>query len=294
MLALSKPVPRARIAGLQMAAISLQDVREPHAFVAAFRGDDRYIADYLLEEVLQRQPVEFQQFMLQTSVLDRLSGSLCNAVTGRNDSQTVLNTLERANLFVLPLDNRREWFRYHQLFANLLQQRLLDTAGAAAVLELKRRASQWHAAHGNFVDAVEIALSCGEYEQAVAIIEISDGPVFIGGELNTLRQWSERIPATVIAAHLRLNLMVIWACHATGHPQQAKRFVQLLEQTIGVFSAIDFLGDSPPSRELSSLERYALLEACVLLTSIAVEIARPGESLHSGGAGSCAYGEQPR
>ena len=113
------------IVGLQMAAISLQDVADPHAFVDAFRGDDRYVADYLLEEVLQRQPVEFQQFLLQTSVLDRLSGSLCDAVTGRSDSQAVLSALERANLFVIPLDNRREWFRYHHLFASLLRQRLL-------------------------------------------------------------------------------------------------------------------------------------------------------------------------
>lgn len=258
------------IAGLQMAAISLQDVTEPHTFVASFRGDDRYIADYLLEEVLQRQPVEFQQFMLQTSVLDRLSGSLCDAVTGRNDSQAVLNTLERANLFILPLDNHREWFRYHQLFANLLEQRLLDTAGAAAVFDLKHRASQWYAAHGNFMDAVEIALSCGDYEQGAAVIEVSDVPLFMGGELNMLHQWCERIPANVIAARPRLNLMALWASHATGHLQQAERLVRLLEQAIGV-SVIDFLEDSPSSRELSPLEQAALLEAGVTLTSIAVE-----------------------
>jgi LuxR family maltose regulon positive regulatory protein len=208
--------------------------------------------------------------MLQTSVLDRLSSSLCNAVTGRSDSQSLLNTLERANLFVLPLDNRREWFRYHQLFANLLQQRLLDTAGAVAVFELKHRASQWHAAHGNIIDAAEIALSCGDYEHAAAIIEASNQSLFISGELNTLHQWSERIPAAVIAAHMRLNIMAFWASYSTGHPQQSERFVQLLEQTIGV-SVTDFLEDSPASCELSSLERSALLDACAMLTSIAVD-----------------------
>jgi LuxR family maltose regulon positive regulatory protein len=99
--------------GLQMAALSMQDEADRHTFVSAFSGDDRYIADYLLEEVLQRQPIEFQRFLLQTSILDRLNAALCDAVTGRQDSRAMLNTLERANLFILPLDNRRDWFRYH-------------------------------------------------------------------------------------------------------------------------------------------------------------------------------------
>ncbi len=258
------------ITGLQMAAISLQDTADPHAFVTAFRGNDRYIADYLLEEVLQRQPVEFQQFMLQTSVLNRLCGPLCDAVTGRGDSQAVLNSLERANLFIAPLDNHREWFRYHHLFASLLQQRLLDTADPASVLDLKRRASQWHADHGNVVDAVEIALSCGNYEQAIGIVEVSDVPLFMGDELNTLRQWTERIPADIISAHPRLNLMATWASHATGHPQQAERFVQLLEQSIGV-TIDEFLGDAPASRKLSAVERSSLLEGAAVRARIAAD-----------------------
>jgi ATP/maltotriose-dependent transcriptional regulator MalT len=257
------------IAGLQMAAISMQGVEDPHTFVTAFRGDDRYIADYLMEEVLQLQPVDYQQFMLQTSVLDRLCASLCDAVTGRSDSKTLLNKLELANVFIVSLDNHREWFRYHQLFANLLQQRLLDTAGNQVVLDLKRRASQWHADHGNIIDAVDIAFSSGDYEQAASIIESSDQSLFMLAELNTLCHWSERIPTKIIAAHMRLNLMVAWANNATGHPQQAEQFVRLLEQTLGV-SIIDFLDDSPLSQELLSLERSALLEASVILINIAV------------------------
>ncbi len=269
------------IAGLQMAALSLQDVTDPHAFVAAFRGDDRYIADYLIEEVLQRQPVEFQQFMLQTSVLDRLCGPLCNALTGRSDSQSILNMLERTNLFVLPLDNRREWFRYHQLFASLLQQRLLETSGAAAVLDLKRRASQWHADHGDVVDAVEIALSCSDYEQAISIIEVSDVALFMGVELNMLRQWSERIPAPVIAAHPRLNLMIIWACHTTGHPRQAEGFLQQLEESVGV-SVEDYLADSPASSGLSALQKTSLLEGGVVRARIAVDSLELEKALNLG------------
>jgi LuxR family maltose regulon positive regulatory protein len=257
------------IAGLQMAAISMQGAEDPHSFITAFRGDDRYIADYLMEEVLQLQPVDYQQFMLQTSVLDRLCGSLCDAVTGRSDSKTLLNKLEHTNVFIVALDNHREWFRYHQLFANLLQQRLLDTAGNESVLDLKRRASQWHADHGNIIDAAEIAFSYGDYDQAASIIEASNQSLFMLAELNTLCHWSERFPNEVIAAHLRLNLMVGWANNATGHPQQAEQFVQLLEQTMGV-SITDFLADSSFSQELSPLERSALLEASVILINIAV------------------------
>lgn len=258
------------IAGLQMVAITLQDVTDAHAFVSAFRGNDRYIADYLLEEVLQRQPVEFQQFLLQTAVLDRLCAPLCNALTGRKDSQAVLNALERANLFITPLDNHREWFRYHHLFASLLQQRMVDTAGPAAVVDLKRRASQWHAAQGNIVDSVEIAISCGDYEQAVSVIEMSDPTLIMGPEMNTLYQWLQRVPAEVIGAHPRLNLMAVWASHATGNIQQAERFLRLLEQSAGV-SVEEFLDHQAGSYKLTSIQRSALLEGSVARARLAVD-----------------------
>ncbi|MEQ7737438.1 helix-turn-helix transcriptional regulator, partial [Escherichia coli] len=114
------------IAALQLAAISLQDRDDPAAFIAGFAGDDRYIVDYLLEEVLQGQPKDIQRFLLQTSVLDRLTGPLVDAVTGQDNGSSTLRVLERANLFLVPLDERRQWFRYHQLFADVLQARLLD------------------------------------------------------------------------------------------------------------------------------------------------------------------------
>lgn len=257
------------IAGLQMAAISLQDVADPHTFVAAFRGDDRYIADYLLEEVLQHQPVEFQQFLLQTSLLDHLSGPLCDAVTGRQDSRAVLNTLERANLFVIPLDNRREWFRYHHLFASLLRQRLLDTSGDEVVRDLKRRAGGWFASHGYVVEAVEAALTCGDFEQAAVLIEQSDVRLFMGSEINTVVRWAQILPETVIAARPRLNLMVAWATHATGHALECERVIQTLEQAAGL--AIDQFLDAPPAAQsLGPVLRSALVEGAVIRTSLAV------------------------
>ena len=114
------------IAALQLAALSMQGRDDIAAFIAGFAGDDRYIVDYLAEEVLQRQPEDVRSFLLQTSILDRLSGSLCDAVTGQDGGKAMLAGLERGNLFLVPLDDRRRWYRYHQLFADVLQARLLD------------------------------------------------------------------------------------------------------------------------------------------------------------------------
>ena len=116
--------------GLQLAALSLQelDPEEQHDFVIAFAGDDRYIIDYLVDEVFQRQPAHIQSFLLQTSILERLCGALCNAVTERDDSRAILDYLDQANIFIVPLDNRRYWYRYHHLFADLLRQRLSQSS----------------------------------------------------------------------------------------------------------------------------------------------------------------------
>jgi LuxR family maltose regulon positive regulatory protein len=258
------------IAGLQMAAISMQDIADPHGFVMAFHGDDRYIADYLVEEVLQRQPVEFQQFLLQTSVLDRLSGPLCDAVTGRSDSQSVLNNLERSNLFLVPLDNHREWFRYHQLFANLLYQRLVDSNGVDTVKVLRQRAGNWYAGHDYSVEAAKTLLACGEFEQAVEVIEGAGSALFMANELNLLVKWSSVIPADLIAAHPRLNIMASWGSQATGHPQHALYLIELLQKAIGI-TAEEFLNVIPPSQPLTPLQRTSLLEAAVVLSRLAVD-----------------------
>ena len=257
------------IAGLQMAAFSLQDVADPHEFVTAFQGDDRYIADYLLEEVLQRQPVEFQTFLLETSILDRLNGSLCDAITGRLDSGVVLNTLERANLFLIPLDNRREWFRYHHLFANLLSRRLLETRGEPPVHGLKQRAAGWYAAHGFIVKAVELYLDSADFEQAVELIEKSDLLLFLGSEINTLARWAALLPAEVISARPRLLLMAAWAAHATAKSQLCERFIHMAEQSVGL-NIEDLLAQPPGRFDLEPVKCSMLLEAAVIRTSLAV------------------------
>ena len=130
------------IAALQLAALSMQGRDDNAGFIAAFAGDDRYIVDYLAEEVLQRQPEQVQDFLLQTSVLDRLSGSLCDAVTGQTGGKATLEALDRGNLFLVPLDDRRRWYRYHHLFADVLRARLLDEQ-PDVVPALHRRACDW-------------------------------------------------------------------------------------------------------------------------------------------------------
>ena len=135
------------IAALQLAALSMQGRDDVAGFIAGFAGDDRYIVDYLAEEVLQRQPEHVRHFLLQTSILDRLSGPLCDAVTGQDGGKAKLAALEQGNLFLVPLDDRRQWYRYHQLFADVLQAHLLDEQ-PADVPELHRRASIWYEQNG--------------------------------------------------------------------------------------------------------------------------------------------------
>lgn len=158
------------IAGLQLTALSLQGREDIPDFVAAFSGDDRYIVDYLMEEVLQRQPDHVRCFLLQTSILERLSGSLCDAVTDQTDGQRMLETLERGNLFIIPLDNKRQWYRYHHLFADVLQAHA-QIEWPERILSLHGRASEWCEQHDLFSDAIRHALAAQDFERAAGLIE---------------------------------------------------------------------------------------------------------------------------
>src|SRR4051794_27879252 len=148
------------IAALQLAALSMQGRDDVAAFIDGFAGDDRYVVDYLAEEVLQRQPDDVRTFLLQTSVLSRLTGALCEAVVGRDGGRAMLESLDRANLFLVPLDDRRHWYRYHHLFADVLQARLLDEQ-PDRVRELHRRASRWYEQNGEPAEAIRHALAGG-------------------------------------------------------------------------------------------------------------------------------------
>jgi LuxR family maltose regulon positive regulatory protein len=163
-------------AGLQLAALSLRGQPDPAEFIAAFTGSHRHVLDYLTEEVLERETEQTRTFLLATSVLERLSAELCNAVTGRDDSQALLEYLDRSNLFLIPLDEVRGWWRYHHLFADLLRARLQRRPGRAH--QLHRLAATWYEQHGLPDDAIHHTLAAGDAVRAARLIERHFDTVF--------------------------------------------------------------------------------------------------------------------
>ena len=180
-------------AGLQLAALSIRGQRDVDGFVAAFTGSHRFVLDYLTEEVLEHQPEPLRAFLLETSVLQRLSGPLCDAVTARTGSQALLEQVERAGLFLLPLDEVRGWWRYHQLFADLLRARLEQQPGRA--VQLHRNAAAWYAEHELADDAIGHAVAAGEMTLAARLIEEHfDERFYLHGEVSTVRRWLALLP----------------------------------------------------------------------------------------------------
>jgi len=185
------------IAALQLAALSMQGRDDVAGFLAGFAGDDRYIVDYLIEEVLQRQTADVRAFLVQTSILSRLNGSLCDAVVGGDGSRAMLEALDRANLFLVPLDDRRHWYRYHHLFADVLRARLLDEQ-PERMSELHRRASDWYAGNGEPSEAIRHALAARDAEHAADLIELAMPAARRNREESTLRHWLEALPDEVL------------------------------------------------------------------------------------------------
>jgi LuxR family transcriptional regulator, maltose regulon positive regulatory protein len=192
-------------AGVQLAALSLREQADPAGFVATFAGSHRYVLDYLTEEVLAGQPEQVLRFLLQTSVLDRLCGPLCDAVTGRPGSQALLEELDRANLFVVPLDEVRRWWRYHHLFADLLRARL-ERDRPGRVPELHRHAAAWHEEHGSADEGVQHAMAAGETGWAARLVERHVEELLRSSEGATLDRWLSALPAGSIRVRARLCL----------------------------------------------------------------------------------------
>ena len=204
-------------AGLALAALSLRGHDDAAGFVAAFTGSHRYVLDYLAEEVLERQDEQLRTFLLETSVLDRLSGPLCDAVTGREGSQALLERAERAGLFVIPLDEARDWWRYHHLFADLLRARLQQEQ-PGRLAQLHRNAAAWCEEHGMADDAIGHAVAAGEMLWAARIIEQHFDLVFyIRGGAATIDRWMSVIPAEVVRSRPRLLLAQAIMAATSGH-----------------------------------------------------------------------------
>ncbi len=193
-------------AGLQLAALSLRGQADAAGLVATFSGTHRYVLDYLTAEVLERQPTAVREFLLETSVLERLCGALCDAVTGRTDGQSMLETIERANLFLVPLDEVRGWWRYHHLFADLLRTRL-EKQQPHRVSELHRNAATWCEVHDMADDAVRHALAADDVAWAARLIEHNADALHLRSEGATLQRWLAAMPAAVAASWPRLSLV---------------------------------------------------------------------------------------
>lgn len=207
-------------AGLQLAALSLRGQTDVAGFVAVFSGSHRYVLDYLAGEVLDRQSEQMRGFLLETSVLDRLSGGLCDAVTGRADGQAMLEQVERANLFLLPLDDVRSWWRYHHLFADLLRARLQQER-PGRVRALHRNAAAWCEEHGLAEDAVRHAIEAAEMNWAARLIERYFDAIFLSGESATIQRWIAALPADLVRSRPRLCLAQAWMALVDGDLEAA-------------------------------------------------------------------------
>ena len=218
-------------AGLQLAGLSLHAPSDPARVIAGFTGSHRYVLDYLTEEVLQRQPDEVRSFLLETSILERLSGPLCAAVTGRTDSQQMLESIERANLFLFALDDQRRWYRYHGLFADLLQVRLQES-DQGRMPELHQKAAAWCDEHGLVDEAVRHALVGDDAQSAGRIVERHVDEVLGRGEGATLRRWLSTLPSEVVRSRPGLCLVQAITALNAWHLAPAESFLDDAERAL--------------------------------------------------------------
>lgn len=225
------------IAGLQMAALSMRGRQDPDHFIQEFAGTNRFIMDFMLEEVLAREPEDVQAFLLQTAILHRLTGPLCDAVTGSAGGQAMLEQLERRNLFLVPLDDDRRWYRYHHLFADLLQARLYQL-GPERVSKLLSRAAEWCEQDGQIDEAVSYALAAQNDSQAARLIEKHWQQAANNGEIQTVFSWLNALPADLLKNSAPLSVafcMVLWLTGQVGaieaHLENAERALAKLDQS---------------------------------------------------------------
>jgi LuxR family transcriptional regulator, maltose regulon positive regulatory protein len=235
------------IAGLQLAALSLQGHQDVPGFIRAFAGDHRYIVDYLVEEVLQRQPEPVRSFLLQTAILDRLSGPLCDAVTGQEEGNARLEALERGNFFVVPLDDRRHWYRYHHLFAEVLSAHL-RAEQPEQVATLHRRASAWYEQHGLTADAIRHALEAFDFERAADLMELAVPAMRQSRQETTLLGWLKALPDELIRCRPVLSVGYAWALLAIGELEAALARLRDAERWLDTTADTSELASSSPAQ----------------------------------------------
>jgi LuxR family maltose regulon positive regulatory protein len=255
------------IAGLQLAALSIRGREDIPGLIRAFAGHNQYVVDYLVEEVLQRQSERVRSFLLQTSILNWLSGPLCNAVTGQEEGKALLEALERGNLFVYPQDDKRQWFRYHHLFADVLRAHLLEEQ-PDQIPTLHRRASEWYEHHGLEIEAFQHAAAANDVEGAERLIEGKGMPLQFRGAGAPVRNWLESLPETALDA--RPSLWVTYASTLLFGGQHTA-VEQKLQAAEAALAAAALRGAEPDERTKDLFGRVASLRATLAVIQHDVE-----------------------
>ncbi len=237
------------VAGLQLAALSMQGHENPSEFVATLSSNNRFILGYLIEEVLKCQPPEIQNFLLQTSILSKLNGDLCDAVTGQADSATRLEQLLVTNLFLIPLDDEGRWYRYHHLFADLLTNQL-RRAHPDLPIELHRRASRWYETQAMPADTIEHTISAGDYARAISLLEEHAWGLLNQGCTRLIETWMQSIPADWHTRSVRINLSFAWIHLLRGNFEQV---VPYLYQVEAILATLD-----PVAQETAAIQAECL------------------------------------
>ncbi|WP_167043399.1 LuxR C-terminal-related transcriptional regulator [Salinibacterium sp. ZJ454] len=295
------------IAGLQLAALLMRERSDIRSFIDAFTGSNRFVIDYLVEEVLQRQPEQVRTFLLHSAVLDRLTGALCEAVTGQPDGAGMLEALERDNLFVIPLDDRRHWYRYHHLFADVLRARLLQQ-DRDRVHTLHRLASDWYAQNDLVHDAVKHALAAGDFDRAATLIEWAVPAIRRDRQEATLLGWLSALPEHVIRQKPVLSVYFAYSLLASGALEDVEPWLAAAEAALAATTTVAAnrqdatvaaAAPATPSNEdelhilpvTIAMYRSALAQALGDVAGTAeqarraLELAEPGDHLARGSAG---------
>ncbi|MEM7343697.1 MAG: LuxR C-terminal-related transcriptional regulator [Chloroflexota bacterium] len=256
--------------GLQLAALSMQGTPDVSAFIATFTGDDDYIVDYLLEEVLDQQPEKTRAFLLQTSILDRMTGTLCDAVTGGDDGQTMLEALRQANLFVVSLDHKRRWYRYHHLFADLLRTRLHQEMPDQVPL-IYQQASAWCETSELVEEAVHYALMADDFTLAATLIAQHIEATTWQGKYNMTLSWLDALPEAMVRAHPRLSLTRAWLLFGFFNDSEAaiEPWLQNVERLLSVEGAVSTSKPALLAEDING-QRFEIdgVEAQKILTNV--------------------------
>ncbi len=273
------------IAGLQLAALSIQDTGNASDILLSFSGSHKFVFDYLAEEVLNRQPIQVQRFLLQTAILERLCGPLCDAVletpfyqeteesqgkligsvdqgkeTRFNDSQSILEYLERSNLFILPLDQQRQWYRYHYLFTDFLRARLTQSLDDSQVIQLNHRASDWFAGIGLYTEATYHAIVAKVYELIGPLIMAALPEILSRNELYTFLKWIDALPSEIFKNFPEFNMSCAWLMLANSQLDKSRQFLSYVESSLGLSNEIASQTVELPPREKGVLAEILCLQ----------------------------------